>query len=71
MPYSWIEFDGSGETGRSGPFADRGEAEAWMGEAWEQLLDRGVLAVELVDDGSGEALYRMSLEPEENGSGGA
>ena len=49
------------EAGWSEPFADREGAEAWLGETWFDLVERGVEHVELVDGATGEVLYRMSL----------
>ena len=58
--YSWRYLDAAGsETGSSDPFDDRESAEAWLGEAWADLLNRGVEEVALTD---GErTLYRMGL----------
>ena len=47
------------EAGRSDPFVVREDAEAWMGEAWEELLGRGIEEVELLEDD--RRLYRMGL----------
>ncbi len=60
--HTWRYLDASGgDAGRSEPFDRREDAEAWMGEAWEQLLERGIESVELLD---GERrLYRMGLGP--------
>jgi hypothetical protein len=49
------------ELGESDPFGDRDAAEAWMGEAWSDLLDRGVEQVALEDRGRGRTVYRMGL----------
>ena len=60
--YAWRYLDGSGnELGTSEGFAAKEEAEAWMGEDWSELRDRGVEAVELIDQERGERLYRMAL----------
>lgn len=57
---SWRYLDGSGsDAGRSEPFERREDAEAWMGEAWEELLGRGIHSVELLDED--RRLYRMGL----------
>ena len=58
----WRYLDGEGrDLGASEPFDDREEAEAWMGEAWSDLLERGVEEVVLVDRDRGRTLYRMGL----------
>lgn len=60
MPVTWRYEDGDGrEVGASDPFPDRASAEEWMGEAWAELLDRGVERVVLLEDG--ERRYRMGL----------
>jgi len=57
----WRYLDNSGrEVGSSQVFGAREDAEAWLAEHWSELLEAGVEAVALVDDGA-EA-YRMSLE---------
>ena len=48
-----------GDAGRSEEFADRGAAEAWLGEHWADLLESGVEEVGLSEDGL--EVYRMSL----------
>jgi hypothetical protein len=61
MPFSWRYEDGDGnDLGSSDPFPDRDAAEAWMGEAWEDLLDRRVERVVLVGE-DGKPRYRMGL----------
>jgi hypothetical protein len=58
----WRYLDAEGrDVGASEPFDDRGRAEAWMGEAWSDLLERGVEEVVLVDRDRGRTLYRMGL----------
>lgn len=60
--FAWRYLDAEGEeTGRSEPFDDREAAEAWMGEAWADLLARGVEEVALVDLDRDRTLYRMGL----------
>lgn len=64
--FVWRYLDASGAAaGGSDGFDTRGDAEAWIGEAWGDLLDEGVEEVELVRIGPGdeEPLYRMSLRP--------
>lgn len=48
-------------TGWSELFARREDAEAWLGETWSDLVERGIGHVELVDEATSEVLYRMSL----------
>lgn len=58
----WRYLDAEGrDAGASEPFDDREGAEAWMGDAWSDLLDRGVEEVILVDPDRGRTLYRMGL----------
>jgi hypothetical protein len=60
--FGWRYLDAEGrEVGTSEPFADRAAAEGWMGEAWSDLLGRGVEEVVLVDRDRGKTLYRMGL----------
>lgn len=63
--FTWTYLDGAGlEAGSSPAFPDRDAAEGWLVRSWEQLAERGIEEVSLVDgDGDGE-LYRMSLRPE-------
>ena len=63
MSYAWDYLDADGEgVGRSETFPSREEAEGWMGDAWEELLGRGIREVALVDLGRDVPLYRMGLE---------
>lgn len=58
----WRYLDDAGEVlGVSERFADQEEAEAWLGETWADLRDRGAAEVELVDEERRERLYRMAL----------
>lgn len=58
----WRYLDAEGrDVGVSESFDDRERAEAWMGEAWSDLLERGVEEVVLVDRDRGRTLYRMGL----------
>lgn len=60
--FAWDYFDAGGaEVGRSEVFAGREAAEEWMGLAWQDLLDRGVEEVALVDLDRSERAYRMGL----------
>jgi hypothetical protein len=62
--FAWRFLDGNGEEiGSSDRFPDREAAEAWMGEAWADLRDRGVEAVVLIDQQGDRPLYRMGLDP--------
>ena len=57
----WWNYDG-GPGGQSPDFPGQGDAEAWLGDNWQDLLASGVLAVTLTEDG--RAVYGpMSLEP--------
>lgn len=47
----------------SGDFPAQADAEAWLGESWRDLLDGGVRAVTLTEDGR-DVYGPMSLEPE-------
>ncbi|MFJ7148911.1 hypothetical protein ACIQVT_11995 [Streptomyces sp. NPDC100445] len=40
-------------------FTTRGDAEAWIGEVWKELLDGGAEQATLSEDGT--EVYRMSL----------
>lgn len=68
--FAWRYLDAAGDVaGWSDRFDSRPDAEAWIGEAWADLLDDGVEEVELVelqatpgpDPASGRAVFRMSL----------
>lgn len=58
-PFAWCIEDASGGQSSSQSFATREEAEAWLGETWSDLLERGAEEVTLMNEG--EPLYRMSL----------
>ena len=58
--WAFLGADGE-EVGRSGPFPDREAAEDWMGESWQDLLERGVEEVALRDEDRGTRVYRMGL----------
>ena len=58
--WGYLDAEG-GQVGESEPFEDRESAEAWMGQAWADLLDRGVEEVVLRDRDRGRTLYRMGL----------
>jgi hypothetical protein len=60
VAFFWTLLDAAGgDAGRSGEFADREAAEAWLGEQWADLLESGVEEVGLSEDGV--EVYRMSL----------
>jgi hypothetical protein len=60
MPFAWRYFGLGGEDrGASELFTDREAAEAWMGDAWADLRDRGIDQVVLEEDG--RERYRMGL----------
>ena len=62
MSFAWDYLDAGGTTvGRSEPFAGREDAEAWMGDAWEELLEQGIREVALVDLARDARIYRMGL----------
>ncbi|MGH3351130.1 MAG: hypothetical protein ACRDPS_10735 [Nocardioides sp.] len=54
-PWWWKLVDGSGEEVSAGDeyagqrFANQGDAESWVGEVWQELLDAGVTAVILFE----------------------
>lgn len=61
--FAWTYLDGSGEEiGRSESFPDQEAAEDWIGRTWQDLLERGVEEVALVDHGRARQLYRMGLQ---------
>jgi hypothetical protein len=63
--FTWRYLDASGEeTGRSESFPDRDAAEAWMGGAWEELLEVGYEEVALHDEERDRRVYRMGLRGE-------
>ncbi len=63
--FGWTYTDGQGnELGRSPHFGDREDAESWLGQTWQGLLDLGIEEVSLFDHRKGERLYRMGLQPE-------
>jgi hypothetical protein len=65
--FVWTYYDRTGRhVGRSPEFVDRAEAEAWLTRSWEDMHDGGVEEVELLDQDSAAAVYRMGLgEPSE------
>ena len=64
MSFTWQYENSAGETvGTSEEFDQRGEAESWVGTAFEDLLEDGVEQVRLLEDGA-EVYGPMSLRPE-------
>lgn len=64
--FGWTYLDRAGEeVGRSPRFDDAEGAEEWMGSSWQELLERGVEAVVLVDNEHERVLYRMGLGTDE------
>jgi hypothetical protein len=60
--FYWVLHDLSGTDLRSTErFADKEEAEAWMGREWSGLLDEGAESVTLFEGDSKH--YRMGLRP--------
>jgi hypothetical protein len=60
--FVWRYLDAEGnDVGASDRFADREDAESWVGDSWEQLLERGVERVSLIDEGAEKRLYTMGL----------
>lgn len=63
--FDWAYVDGSGEgLGNSEEFDSQEAAEAWVGEAWEGLVELGVAEMVLRDKGAGSDIYKMSLSSE-------
>jgi hypothetical protein len=60
MAWHWT-YAGVAET-QSQDFPSQAEAEAWLGDEWRNLLDRGVDAVTLTEDGR-EVYGPMPLTP--------
>jgi hypothetical protein len=63
--FDWSYIDGNGETtGVSEQFETQDTAEAWVGEAWEGLVELGIAEMVLRDLDAGTDIYRMGLSPE-------
>lgn len=63
MAWTWQYENAAGEAaGASESFDHRGDAETWIGTAFEDLLDEGVEQVRLLEDGA-EVYGPMSLRP--------
>lgn len=64
MAFTWQYENAAGEAvGTSEPFDNGGDAESWIGTAFEDLLADGVQQVRLLEDGA-EVYGPMSLLPE-------
>ncbi|AXI77164.1 hypothetical protein [Peterkaempfera bronchialis] len=63
MAWTWRyeKADGSvvAPAGGQEEFPTQGDAESWIGESWQQLLEDGIDQAALLEDGS--AVYTMSL----------
>ncbi len=69
MTWTWRYEDAAGLPPPRPPaasdFGTKADAEAWLGDAWRDLLDSGVAQVVLVEDGRVE--YAMPLTPADEG----
>jgi len=64
MSWTWGLENAAGESvGTSDPFDSRSDAESWVGEAFDELIEQGVDQVRLFD-GDTEVYGPMSLHPE-------
>lgn len=59
MVWSW-NYRGEETTVTTGGFPSQAEAEAWLGESWQELYDSGTRSVTLAD--GDREVYTMSLE---------
>lgn len=71
--WNWLLHDATGGPlaeieGSGNRFPSQAEAEAWLGEAWPDLVDAGVSAVTL-RQADIEVYGPMSLEPPEGADG--
>lgn len=67
--WTWRYVDAEGRTvtppdAPVSPFPSQSDAESWLGEEWRSLLDSGVDAVHLLEEGT-EVYGPMSLRPAE------
>jgi hypothetical protein len=64
VSWTWRYEDSSGAVvlapGRAESFPTQADAETWLGETWRELLEEGVEAVSLLEDGR-EVYGPMSL----------
>ena len=64
MTFTWQYEDAAGAVvGTSEEFDQRGDAESWIGTAFEDLLEDGVEQVRLLEEGA-EVYGPMGLRPE-------
>ncbi|HVE63829.1 MAG TPA: hypothetical protein VNB94_08520 [Mycobacteriales bacterium] len=61
MLWQWT-YEGAADAAGSTTFPSQADAEAWLGDQWRELLDRGVTAVTLIE-GDRVVYGPMSLEP--------
>ena len=61
MAWQW-RYDGASAEAASPDLPTQADAEGWLGERWRELLDSGVIAVTLTEDGR-DVYGPMSLEP--------
>jgi len=47
--------------GTARTFADREDAEVWLGGSWADLREHGIDGVELLDQSRGGPVFRMAL----------
>ena len=59
MDWCW-RYSAAGVQLTSSQFPSQAEAEAWLGESWQELYDEGVRSVVLVE--GDREVYTMSLE---------
>ncbi|WP_040161830.1 SGNH/GDSL hydrolase family protein [Nigerium massiliense] len=62
MAFTWIAGDAVNPSYRSGEFPTQADAEAWLTESFDDLLEDGVEAVTLLD-GDSVVYGPMSLRP--------
>lgn len=61
ISWFWTFESASGEpSGQSETFDSRGDAETWIGEAFPDLVERGIVRVRLIE--GVQEVYEMSLE---------
>lgn len=61
MAWQW-RYDGAAGSSLSEEFPSQADAEAWLGDSWQDLRNGGVSAVTLLD-GDHEVYGPMSLDP--------
>ncbi len=60
MDWCW-RYSAAGVPQSSSRFPSQPEAEAWLGESWQELYDAGARSVTLME--AERDVYTMSLEP--------